>query len=68
MQTASASAQRIFDFIESEELSDESGKSSDLVAQLDLRLAAERRSDEDRDLLLCQLIGDQLASGNASVS
>ena len=32
-----------------------------LVAQLDLRLAAERRSDEDRDLLLCQLIGDQLA-------
>ena len=29
MQTASASAQRIFDFIESEELSDESGKSSE---------------------------------------
>ena len=30
MQTASASAQRIFDFIESEELSDESGKSSEM--------------------------------------
>lgn len=30
MQTASASAQRIFDFIESEELSDESGKSSEV--------------------------------------
>lgn len=32
MQTASASAQRIFDFIESEELSDESGKSSEVPA------------------------------------
>lgn len=30
MQTASASAQRIFDFIESEEFSDESGKSSEM--------------------------------------
>lgn len=30
MQTASASAQRIFDFIESEELPDESGKSSEM--------------------------------------
>lgn len=30
MQTASASAQRIFDFIESEELPDESGKSSEV--------------------------------------
>lgn len=30
MQTASASAQRIFDFIESEELSDESGKDSEV--------------------------------------
>ena len=30
MQTAYASAQRIFDFIESEELSDESGKSSEM--------------------------------------
>ncbi|WP_337789846.1 ABC transporter ATP-binding protein [Ruminococcus bicirculans (ex Wegman et al. 2014)] len=32
MQTASASAQRIFDFIESEELSDESDKSSEVPA------------------------------------
>lgn len=32
MQTASASAQRIFDFIESEELPDESGKSSEMPA------------------------------------
>lgn len=32
MQTASASAQRIFDFIESEELSDESDKSSEMPA------------------------------------
>ena len=30
MQTASASAQRIFDFIESEELPDESGKGSEV--------------------------------------